>query len=316
MPEHARTMPEERPDIARISTGRVRLLTALILLVFAGFTLHWLLIRGEDAPLRGDTFLLALAIGAAAQLVDGALGMAYGVTANSLLLALGLPPAAATATVHIAKAFTGAASGLSHWRLGNVDLRIFRRLVAPGILGGVLGAVLITTIDGRALRPWIAGYLLLMGLSILFRAFRTIRIAARPDGRLAPLARGARRPRSMLRGVLQAFQPLELSWFGGGEVKTLAKAEWLGGLPLLVGPGLLSGFYLNELLMKLLPREDAHPALFDAYGEALAALAGGAFEAAELRRFEKILLRELGYGLRLDHDVYGRPIEAQRSYRY
>ncbi|MCA1953181.1 MAG: sulfite exporter TauE/SafE family protein [Hyphomicrobiales bacterium] len=188
MPEHARTMPKERPDIARISTGRVRLLTALILLVFAGFTLHWLLIRGEDAPLRGDTFLLALAIGAAAQLVDGALGMAYGVTANSLLLALGLPPAAATATVHIAKAFTGAASGLSHWRLGNVDLRIFRRLVAPGILGGVLGAVLITTIDGRALRPWIAGYLLLMGLSILFRAFRAIRIAARPDGRLAPLA--------------------------------------------------------------------------------------------------------------------------------
>jgi len=143
-----------------------------------------------------------------------------------------------------------------------------------------------------------------------------LEVFAREHGRLALLARGARRPRSMLRGVLQAFQPLELSWFGGGEVKTLAKAEWLGGLPLLVGPGLLSGFYLNELLMKLLPREDAHPALFDAYGEALAALAGGAFEAAELRRFEKILLRELGYGLRLDHDAYGRPIEAQRSYRY
>ncbi|WP_284155021.1 DNA repair protein RecO [Sulfuricystis thermophila] len=143
-----------------------------------------------------------------------------------------------------------------------------------------------------------------------------LEVFAREHGRLALLARGARRPRSSLRGVLHAFQPLELSWFGGGEVKTLAKAEWLGGLPLLVGSGLLVGYYLNELLIKLLPREDPHPALFDAYGSALAVLSRGATEAAELRRFEKILLRELGYGLRLDRDAHGRPIEPQRSYRY
>lgn len=143
-----------------------------------------------------------------------------------------------------------------------------------------------------------------------------LEVFARAHGRLALLARGARRPRSALRGVLQAFQPLELSWFGGGEVKTLAKAEWLGGLPLLAGPALLAGFYLNELLLKLLPREDPHPVLFDAYGIALAALGRGALDAAELRRFEKTLLRELGYGLRLDHDVHGRPIEALQSYRY
>jgi DNA repair protein RecO (recombination protein O) len=125
-------------------------------------------------------------------------------------------------------------------------------------------------------------------------------VFARDHGRLAVLARGARRPRSALRGVLLAFQPLELGWFGGGEVKTLARAEWQGGVPMLAGKSLLLGYYLNELLLKLLPREDAHPALYDAYSTALMALSHGAVETAELRRFEKALLRELGYGLALD----------------
>jgi DNA repair protein RecO (recombination protein O) len=142
-------------------------------------------------------------------------------------------------------------------------------------------------------------------------------VFARDHGRLAILARGARRPRSALRGVLLAFQPLELGWFGGGEVKTLAKAEWMGGLPLLQGKCLLLGYYLNELLLKLLPREDAHPALYDAYGAALAALSHGAAETAELRRFEKALLRELGYGLALDRLAEnGEPVEPDRQYSY
>lgn len=143
-----------------------------------------------------------------------------------------------------------------------------------------------------------------------------LEVFARDHGRLALLARGARRPRSALRGVLHAFQPLELGWFGGGEVKTLAKAEWLGGLPLLGGEGLLLGYYLNELLLKLLPREDAHAVLFDAYAAALAALSRGATETAELRRFEKTLLRELGYGLVLTRDSSGQPIDAAMLYRY
>ncbi|MEW6164375.1 MAG: DNA repair protein RecO [Pseudomonadota bacterium] len=143
-----------------------------------------------------------------------------------------------------------------------------------------------------------------------------VEIFARDHGRLAMLARGARRPRSALRGVLLAFQPLELGWFGGGEVKTLARAEWLGGMPLLRGEGLLLGYYMNELLLKLLPREDAHAALFDAYAAALAALARGATEAAELRRFEKILLKELGYGLVLEREVGGGAIEAGKRYSY
>lgn len=143
-----------------------------------------------------------------------------------------------------------------------------------------------------------------------------LEVFARDHGRLALLARGARRPRSALRGVLLNFQPLEFGWFGGGEVKTLAKAEWLGGMPFLQGEGLLLGYYLNELLLKLLPREDAHAALFDAYAAALAALARGATETAELRRFEKTLLKELGYGLLLEHDATGAAIKAGRRYRY
>ncbi|MBI4984329.1 MAG: DNA repair protein RecO [Rhodocyclales bacterium] len=142
-------------------------------------------------------------------------------------------------------------------------------------------------------------------------------VFARAHGRLALMARGARRPRSALRGVLLGFQPLELSWFGGGEVKTLAKAEWVGGLALLNGKCLLLGYYLNELLLKLMPREDAHPALYDAYADALAALARGAGEAAELRRFEKTLLRELGYGLALDREAgSGEPVRPDGQYVY
>jgi DNA repair protein RecO (recombination protein O) len=143
-----------------------------------------------------------------------------------------------------------------------------------------------------------------------------IDVFARDHGRLALLARGARRPRSAMRGMLLAFQPLEFGWHGGGEVKTLAKAEWLGGLPLLTGRSLLLGYYLNELLLKLLPREDAHPALFDAYAATLAALSANA-EATELRRFEKALLRELGYGLSLERDaVSGQPLLPDANYVY
>ena len=142
-------------------------------------------------------------------------------------------------------------------------------------------------------------------------------VFTRDHGRVPLLARGARRPRSAMRGMLMSFQPLELGWFGGGEVKTLAKAEWLGGMPLLGGRCLLLGYYLNELLLKMLPREDAHGALFDAYAAALRALAGGGADAPELRRFEKTLLKELGYGLTLDVDMdTGQPVVAEGEYTY
>src|SRR6266496_266125 len=136
-------------------------------------------------------------------------------------------------------------------------------------------------------------------------------------GRVALVARGAKRPRSELRGVLQAFQPLSLSWAGAGELKTLIKAEWRGGLPLVTGPALLCGFYLNELLLKLVPREDPHPKLYEEYESALSDLAHGAEQAPVLRRFELRLLAQLGYALPLTHEVdTGRPIDPAERYYY
>ena len=136
-------------------------------------------------------------------------------------------------------------------------------------------------------------------------------------GRVALVARGAKRPRSELRGVLQAFQPLTFSWAGAGELKTLLKAEWRGGVPLVAGPALLCGFYLNELLLKLLPREDPHPQLYRDYEAALAQLAAGAEQAPVLRQFELQLLAALGYALPLTHEAdSGAPIDPEARYYY
>ena len=139
----------------------------------------------------------------------------------------------------------------------------------------------------------------------------------RRHGRVALLARGARRPRSSLRGLLIGFQPLALGWSGRGEVRTLMRAEWVGGMPLPNGEALVCGFYLNELIIRLLAREDPHERLYDEYSAALAALAADAPLAATLRRFEKELMRETGYALRLDRDVNtGAPIEHTAHYTY
>jgi DNA repair protein RecO (recombination protein O) len=136
-------------------------------------------------------------------------------------------------------------------------------------------------------------------------------------GRVAMVARGARRPRSELRGLLQGFQPLLLSWSGQSELKTLRKAEWRGGLPLPGGSALLCGFYLNELLLKLLAREDPHPRLFATYESALDDLAGGREQAPVLRRFELDLLTELGYALPLTHEFdTGAAVDPAASYHY
>lgn len=113
-----------------------------------------------------------VAIGFAAQLIDGALGMAYGVTASSLLLGLGIPPAVTSATVHAAECFTTGTSALSHHAFGNIDRRLFRRLLLPGVIGAAAGAYLLTSLPGDVLKPWIAGYLLLMGVVILIKGFR------------------------------------------------------------------------------------------------------------------------------------------------
>lgn len=136
-------------------------------------------------------------------------------------------------------------------------------------------------------------------------------------GRVGLVARGARRPKSALRGLMMAFQPLLLSWAGKSELRTLHKAEWQGGIPQLQGLGLMCGFYLNELLLKFLAREDPHDTLFDLYQGAIAALAHEPEPASVLRRFEKHLLKELGYALILDREAdSGRPIDPGQRYTY
>ncbi|MEO7760782.1 MAG: DNA repair protein RecO, partial [Casimicrobiaceae bacterium] len=139
----------------------------------------------------------------------------------------------------------------------------------------------------------------------------------RSHGRVPLIAKGAKRPRSSWRGVLMAFQPLSLSWSGSGDVKTLNDAEWQPGLPLLEGKALACGFYLNELLLKLIAREDPHPGLFDSYRQALDGFSAGVDHARCLRRFEVRLLSELGYGLSLTHDAASaQPLDPASRYHY
>ena len=143
-------------------------------------------------------------------------------------------------------------------------------------------------------------------------------------GRVALLARGARRPRSAMRGSLLSFHPLRLTWSGGvsnvSSLGTLFAAEWSGGwsegVRPLSGRGLMCGFYVNELLLRLLPREDPHEALFDHYLHSLNQLSIAAEQAPVLRAFEKRLLAELGYAPLLEQDASSRPIEPERMYMY
>jgi len=144
-----------------------------------------------------------------------------------------------------------------------------------------------------------------------------LEVFSRNCGRVALVARGARRPRSALRGLLMGFQPLTMNWFGKHELRTLHSAEWQGGQPQLQGTALLCGFYLNELLLNLMARDDPHEQLFDYYQQTLQRLAYEQDHAATLRCFEKHMLQELGYALLLEHEAdSGKPIEPSAHYRY
>jgi DNA repair protein RecO (recombination protein O) len=143
-----------------------------------------------------------------------------------------------------------------------------------------------------------------------------VELFTRRFGRIALLARGARRPRSAMRGVLLSFHPLSFSFSGSAELCTLIAAEWAGALQPLAGRGLMCGFYLNELLLRLLPRDDPHEALFDSYASTLKDLSEGAPFPAVLRGFEKRLLAQLGYAPLLERDAASRPIDPDGLYVY
>ncbi|KMZ12574.1 DNA recombination and repair protein RecO [Candidatus Burkholderia humilis] len=141
-----------------------------------------------------------------------------------------------------------------------------------------------------------------------------IDVFSRDHGRIALVAKGAKRPHSGLRGVLQTFQPLGLSWSGKGEVRTLTNAEWVGGMLPLTGDALLSGFYVNELLVKFCAREEAHPALFNHYVLMLSRLAHNEPAVQVLRSFETVLLRETGYAMNLTRTVTRQSVIAEARY--
>jgi len=141
-----------------------------------------------------------------------------------------------------------------------------------------------------------------------------IDVLSRDHGRLALVAKGAKRPHSALRGVLQTFQPLALSWSGRGEVRTLTGAEWVGGMLPLTGDALLCGFYVNELLVKFCAREDPHPQLFNHYVVTMTRLAHDEPPVQVLRSFERVLLRETGYAMALDRTVARKAVQASSRY--
>jgi len=145
---------------------------------------------------------------------------------------------------------------------------------------------------------------------------RIVEVFTADHGRLTLFARGAAGPKSGLRGVLRPFQRLLLSWSGRSEACQLVTAEIDGMATYLPPERLMSGFYLNELLLKLTVRCDAHRGLFDAYATAVQALGSGDSEEYHLRRFEKRLLQELGYGLELSQTYEGKRIEPQSFYRF
>ncbi len=156
-----------------------------------------------------------------------------------------------------------------------------------------------------------------------------VEIFTRSHGRVAVVAKGAKRPSSAMKSRLNPFQGLLLTWFGKADLKTLKSVEHATIYPQLRGAALMSAFYMNELLIKLAQREDAYEALYDAYEEAVVALASTqtfsepkpaglmAAIAVVLRKFEMSLLRELGYALQLSEDVdTNEPITADERYVY
>ena len=147
-----------------------------------------------------------------------------------------------------------------------------------------------------------------------------VELFTRAQGRVVVAAKGAKRPTSQLRPVLLPFQPI-LALLGKApkddeaEVRTLRGAEWVGGAPLMDASAMLCGFYLNELLLKLLARQDPHPALFDAYADTVSALARHEDEARSLRAFELVLLREMGVLPELNlATLTTQPLQPQERY--
>ncbi len=172
-------------------------------------------------------------VGFAAQMVDGALGMAYGVTATTILLSHGVAPSVASASVHTAEVFTTAASGASHWRLGNVERALLLRLAGPGVAGGVVGAYFLSAYPGEKLRPFVALYLLMAGIIVLMRGIRAHCV----DHELGP-------GKTMLCGLCAGF--LDAAGGGGWGLLVTSSLVWGGLTPRkAIGTACLAEFFVT-----------------------------------------------------------------------
>lgn len=194
--------PLERPvERMALAQGRNRViagamwLTAAMLAVLSAYLVARLFANGTSEAqnllleaVNSKLFWSALCVGLLAQMIDGALGMAYGVTSTTFLMATGVSPAMASASVHVAEVFTTGVSGIAHAKLGNVNRDLFLRLLIPGIAGAVAGAYILTNIDGKTIKPFISAYLLLMGVYIISKVFRRIKQARRAPKHVAKLA--------------------------------------------------------------------------------------------------------------------------------
>ena len=175
--EYEVTHAFERPVMHLLSFGVLGLLTGLLIylayrLFLGGHTLSGFELIQQTV--HDPLFWTAVAVGLVAQAIDGALGMAYGITSSSFLLAAGAPPAMASGATHLAEVFTTGVSGVSHLRLGNVHKKLFFSLLLPGVVGALVGVYILGHVDGAVLKPLVSAYLLVMGLYVFAKAFRRI----------------------------------------------------------------------------------------------------------------------------------------------
>jgi len=159
------------------------------LLVFSAVTMLTYYRETVITPFNSDLFFWALLFGSIAAFIDGSLGMAYGVTGTAFLLGYGISPVKAVAYIHIAEIFVSGSSGLNHWKIGNVDTKLFKKLLIPGVIGAILGALIITKVKIPYLSIIISIYLLIMGIFLITKAYAKIKLQVKQKNSVViPLA--------------------------------------------------------------------------------------------------------------------------------